>query len=179
MKFKDYIKIYENVLSLDVCNKIIETTTQDTFNRAGIGDEQIDTKIRNCWSKPLNKEFDKEVFTAVAKILDLYKNDFKYFELGLNAEDTGYIHLLYKSSEQGEYKKHTDHFDLFPRLLSWSFILNDNYSGGNFSFFDGEDEYMPPNKAGSAIVFPSNFCFPHAVLPVTKGERHSIITWIH
>jgi len=146
MKFKDYIKIYENVLSLDVCNKIIETTTQDTFNRAGIGDEQIDTKIRNCWSKPLNKEFDKEVFTAVAKILDLYKNDFKYFELGLNAEDTGYIHLLYKSSEQGEYK---------------------------------EDEYMPPNKAGSAIVFPSNFCFPHAVLPVTKGERHSIITWIH
>jgi hypothetical protein len=45
MKFKDYIKIYENVLSLDVCNKIIETTTQDTFNRAGIGDEQIDTKI--------------------------------------------------------------------------------------------------------------------------------------
>ena len=38
---------------------------------------------------------------------------------------------------------------------------------------------MPPNKAGSAIVFPSNFCFPHAVLPVTKGERHSIITWIH
>ena len=31
---------------------------------------------------------------------------------------------------------------------------------------------------GSAIVFPSNFMFPHEVKEVTKGERWSIITWL-
>jgi len=58
-----------------------------------------------------------------------------------------------------------------------SFLLNDDYEGGNFSFFN--KEYILEKKTGSAIVFPSNFCFPHAVLPVTKGDRHAVITWIH
>ena len=71
----------------------------------------------------------------------------------------------------------TDNFDFFPRVLSCSLILNDDYEGGDFAFFGGE--YIVPKKAGSAVVFPSNFCFPHAVLPVTEGDRHAIITWIH
>ena len=84
---------------------------------------------------------------------------------------------MYKGSEGGEYKEHVDHFDLNPRILSCSLILNDNYEGGNFSFFGGE--YIVKKKKGSAVVFPSNFCFPHAVVPVSNGDRHSIITWVH
>ena len=55
-------------------------------------------------------------------------------------------------------------------------ILNDNYDGGDFVFFD--EQYLVKKKKGSVIMFPSNFCFPHAVTPVTNGDRHSIITWI-
>ena len=72
---------------------------------------------------------------------------------------------------------HVDHGDLYPRVLSCSLILNDNYEGGNFVFFD--EEYLIEKKKGSVVMFPSNFCFPHAVTPVSNGDRHAIITWIH
>jgi len=113
----------------------------------------------------------------VGNILSKYRDGVKYFSTGLSTEDTGYQHLLYLGSEKGEYKTHVDHFDLQPRILSCSIILNDDYEGGDFSFFEGQ--YVVKKQAGSAIVFPSNFCYPHAVTPVSKGDRHAIITWIH
>ena len=30
---------------------------------------------------------------------------------------------------------------------------------------------------GDAIMFPSNFMYPHEIMPVTKGTRYSAITW--
>ena len=30
---------------------------------------------------------------------------------------------------------------------------------------------------GSAVCFPSNFTFPHEILPVTKGTRYALVTW--
>jgi len=80
-------------------------------------------------------------------------------------------------SQKGEYKEHTDHGDITPRVLTISFILNDSYDGGDFVFFGGT--YTVPKKQGSVVVFPSNFCFPHAITPVTNGNRHAIITWVH
>ena len=53
-------------------------------------------------------------------------------------------------------------------------FLNDDYEGGEFIVTD--KEYKP--SKGSAIVFPSNFMFPHEVKKVTKGERWSIISWL-
>ena len=32
-------------------------------------------------------------------------------------------------------------------------------------------------KKGDAIMFPSNFMYPHEIMPVTQGTRYSIITW--
>ena len=53
-------------------------------------------------------------------------------------------------------------------------MLNDDYEGGNFLI--AENEYK--TTKGSAIVFPSNFMFPHAVKKVEKGTRYSIVTWL-
>ena len=52
---------------------------------------------------------------------------------------------------------------------------DDDFDGGEFSFFN-QEKIINPLK-GSAIMFPSNFMFPHEVLPVTKGIRYSMITW--
>ena len=32
-------------------------------------------------------------------------------------------------------------------------------------------------NAGDIIVFPSNFLYPHSILPITLGVRYSIIIW--
>jgi len=171
----DYIKCYEEVLDKKTCNDIINDITINDFVKARTGDD-LESKFRNCYNNRLNKKYSNKIYESVGKILQKYVQSFPYFSTGLSIEDTGYIHLIYKGSEKGEYKTHVDHFDLVPRVLSVSFILNDKYDGGDFSFFEGK--HIVKKKTGSVVVFPSNFCFPHAVTPVTNGDRHSIVTWI-
>lgn len=73
------------------------------------------------------------------------------------------------------YIQHTDSFKAQQRSVSCSFLLNDDYEGGEFAFFDRE--IMIRGGKGSIVMFPSNFMFPHEILPVTSGTRYSIITW--
>ena len=61
----------------------------------------------------------------------------------------------------------------YPHLTSLIF-LNDDYEGGEFILCGEPLE----KKKGSAVVFPSNFMFPHEVQKVTSGNRYSIMTWI-
>jgi predicted 2-oxoglutarate/Fe(II)-dependent dioxygenase YbiX len=60
-------------------------------------------------------------------------------------------------------------------IISLSITFNDDYEGGNFSFFDGE--HVIKTKAGSVLMFPSNFMYPHAITPITRGTRYSMVTW--
>jgi predicted 2-oxoglutarate/Fe(II)-dependent dioxygenase YbiX len=52
--------------------------------------------------------------------------------------------------------------------------LNDDYEGGEF--FVSEKMFLP--EKGSAIIFPSNFMYPHEAKAVTKGTRWSIVSWL-
>ena len=174
IKIQDYIHCYENALDLNICESIMNNSKNLNFKKASTLGE---TNDRKCYIERLDAKFDTDLFNAVGKVINRYAKDHVYFSTGLSTEDTGYDHLIYIGSQNGEYKEHTDHGDITPRVLTCSFILNDNYDGGDFVFFGGKHK-VPP-KAGSAVVFPSNFCFPHAVTPVTNGDRHAVITWIH
>jgi len=78
--------------------------------------------------------------------------------------------------QEGEfYTEHTDHFLQNPRIVSCSFALNDDFEGGEFGFFDRKIIYKL--SKGSALMFPSNFLYPHEIMPITKKIRYSIITW--
>tara|TARA_R100000988_G_scaffold95340_1_gene61540 strand:+ start:1322 stop:1855 length:534 start_codon:yes stop_codon:yes gene_type:complete len=177
MEIKEFVKRYDNMIDHDLCDKIVNTVNFKEFEIATVGDKGQNKEIRNCYTKNIAKEFDDDIFNIVSSALDKYCFDFKWCNFGVAIEDTGYNHLLYKGVEGGEYKMHVDHMDLYPRVLSCSLILNDNYDGGDFVFFD--EEYLIKKKKGSIVMFPSNFCFPHAVTPVSNGDRHAIITWIH
>lgn len=174
MEIKNFIHRYDDILTSELCDSIIKKSEESNFNKAQTVD---DTDMRRCYIKNLSQEFDKDIFESVGQILKKYEKEHKYFSTGLTCEDTGYQHLIYVGSQNGEYKEHTDHGDIVPRVLTISFVLNDNYDGGDFVFFEGT--YTVPKKKGSAVVFPSNFCFPHAITPVSNGDRHAIITWIH
>ena len=61
----------------------------------------------------------------------------------------------------------------YPQVTALLY-LNDDYEGGVFKV---ADKTVYPEK-GSAIIFPSNFMFPHEAGVVTKGTRWSIVTWL-
>jgi predicted 2-oxoglutarate/Fe(II)-dependent dioxygenase YbiX len=53
-------------------------------------------------------------------------------------------------------------------------FLNDNFKGGEFLV----SEEQPTIKTGEALIFPSNFMFPHEVKKITQGTRWSIVSWL-
>ena len=52
LQLKDFIKVYENVLDLDVCKNIIEKSKNTEFPRArvGAGEYAKQSKGRNCYA---------------------------------------------------------------------------------------------------------------------------------
>ena len=59
------------------------------------------------------------------------------------------------------------------RKLSMTIVLNEDYEGGEFEFF--QDINLIKEKMGTVIVFPSYMV--HKVRPITKGTRYSLVAW--
>lgn len=61
------------------------------------------------------------------------------------------------------------------RKLSMTIVLNEDYEGGEFEFFNNDT--LIKEKMGTIIVFPSYML--HKVRPVTKGMRYSLVAWFN
>lgn len=178
----DYIYIVKNALSNEVCDEILnEFIISDEWVDTVIG-RGLDKNVRNCQTiivsyphviqknKEVRHKLDSAIFDGAAKCIKEYNAKFPHCKI---EEDSGYELLKYP--EGCFYVEHTDSFKAAPRAISCSFALNDDYEGGEFGFFNKELKYKL--EKGDALLFPSNFMYPHEVMPVTKGTRYSIITW--
>jgi PKHD-type hydroxylase len=118
------------------------------------------------------------VFRRVTDItLNLNERFFKFDLFGLNE---GFQFTNYEAPS-GKYGKHVDRAtNMSVRKLSISIQLTDpkEYEGGELKLYDGDDEEaITMDKAqGTLIIFPSFVL--HEVMPVTKGERNSLVTWV-
>ena len=61
----------------------------------------------------------------------------------------------------------------YHRTISIVLYLTEDFDGGRTEF--PHRSYKP--KAGQALIFPSNWCFPHKAQAVTRGEKISAVTW--
>jgi predicted 2-oxoglutarate/Fe(II)-dependent dioxygenase YbiX len=181
-KLEDYIYIIKNALSNQTCDEILnEFINSDEWINTEIA-SGINKNVRNCQTiaisfpqiiqknKDIRHGLDNAIFDSASKCIKKYNIKFPYCKI---EEDSGYELLKYP--EGCFYIEHTDSFKAAPRAVSCSFILNDDFEGGEFAFFKRELKYKL--EKGDALMFPSNFMYPHEVMPVTKGTRYSIITW--
>lgn len=182
-KLSDFIIVEDNAIPIDLCDLIIKeykddnswvnTTTKSGLSRNvrrcdAINMSHVDIIAKN---QDVRKEIDSRLYECTKDLLNRYSSRFRHI---LPSGDSGYVILRYQEGEF--YTQHTDHFLEVPRMVSVSFALNEDYEGGEFCFFDRQIKHRIPK--GSALMFPSNFMYPHEILPVTKGVRYSIITWI-
>ena len=178
----DYIVLLENVVTPALCDAILnEYKNSDDWTLAITASGKSDAE-RQCstigisFDSIINKNknvrlaLDKYMHVSAGEVIKKYKNNFPFCNI---QEDSGYDLLRYEVGQF--YETHTDSFKERPRAVSCSFILNDDYEGGEFAFFDRELVYKL--EKGSCIMFPSNFMYSHEIMPVTSGTRYSIITW--
>jgi predicted 2-oxoglutarate/Fe(II)-dependent dioxygenase YbiX len=181
----DYIHVFKNLLSDELCDKIVNEYKDSESWRAGVVHEEYKTNARNCdlisislneiieKNLEIRRAIDQELFSSVSLAINKYK---ELHPSCVFRKDTGYDLLRYKT---GQYIK--SHIDIgktdsmMARQISCSVALNNEYEGGEFSFFDNELAYIL--KKGDIIMFPSGFMYPHEILPITSGTRYSIITW--
>jgi len=180
---EDYIFTLDNVVPEELCNRILEEYRESQFwIPSSVGGGNVDNQIRNCdiinissdnvlqENFNVRKKIDEDFYLCASNAINEYR---KLFPEVASEIDTGYDLLRYN---QGQfYVQHTDSFKQQQRSVSCSFLLNDDYEGGEFAFFDRE--IVIRGGKGSIVMFPSNFMFPHEILPVTSGTRYSIITW--
>jgi predicted 2-oxoglutarate/Fe(II)-dependent dioxygenase YbiX len=179
---EDYIVVIPNILSQDLCKDILNEyqNCQDWVNAVveigenlnarkckiiGLSHNHIIQKNSN-----IRLGIDKKLCDGAYKSILEYNKKFPHCMI---QQDSGYDLLKYESG--GFYITHTDSFKHVPRAVSCSFLLNDNFEGGEFAFFNRKLKYKIP--VGSALMFPSNFMYPHEIMPITSGTRYSIVTW--
>jgi Rps23 Pro-64 3,4-dihydroxylase Tpa1-like proline 4-hydroxylase len=183
-KLEDYIHVFDDIFPENFCNEVLlEYKFTDEWSDALVGEGQINKQSRNCDIINITDQFiisknfekrkyiDDQIYENLKKSIEKYTEKHPLFNIDI---DTGYNLLRYKEGQY--YTQHCDSFKTEQRSVSCSIQLNEDYDGGEFAFFDRE--IMIRTKTGSVIMFPSNFMYPHEVMPVIKGTRYSIVTWL-
>ena len=128
----------------------------------------------NHFSK-INDFIMQELYVIIAEYISII--DIDWFTGWSGYSDIKF--LRYHSNQRME--NHCDHIhDMFDGerkgipTLSIIGILNDDYEGGELIMF--QDKKIDTKK-GDLLIFPSNFLYPHEIMPVTKGARYSYVSW--
>jgi predicted 2-oxoglutarate/Fe(II)-dependent dioxygenase YbiX len=183
-KLEDYVHVFDNILPSHFCEEIIyEYKNSGDWSDALVGGGVVSKESRNCnqiliseheiisKNEEIRRSIDDRLHKCVMGSVEKYQQEHPLFNIDI---DTGYQLLRYNEGEF--YTQHTDSFKEQQRSVSCSIQLNEDYEGGELALFDRE--IVIRTATGSVIMFPSNFMYPHEIMPVMKGTRYSIITWL-
>jgi len=204
LKFeKNYYSIYweKNFLTNDEIEKIKTYARTLITENAKVGQEKKEkkeftldyhikdpnkgvvprTRITDIKWIRLNENTNWLFKKIIDKIIDVNS---KNFDLQLKfVEDLQFSE--YTEEKRGFYSKHSDcglkksldnYVDI--RKLSFTVQLTDEneYEGGELIFHLDKEEKKAPKSKGTIVFFESDIL--HEVTPVTKGVRHSLVSWV-
>ena len=179
---KEWISYYEDVLTSELSENIALNSKgwkQSVYaNEKGLTKNSLQRVVMDETYIRDNMEYYVDLIGATKNVVKLYKEKHPYMKYFNPNTCTDF--RVNKYEEGGFMSEHADSIHHshgqkygFPQA-SVLFFLNDGYEGGEFIVAD--TMYKP--KRNSAIIFPSNFMFPHSVNKIIKGTRYSIITWL-
>jgi len=163
------------VFSKEECEKIIKIAKDTGMEEATTHDGKKDIRVSNVsWLYPI-----EDLDWAYRKITDtvLHLNE-RYFKFDISGFNEGFQFTNYKAPS-GNYGKHVDRAHNFViRKLSLSVQLSDpkDYEGGDLRLYESDKAKVMQKEQGTLILFPSFIL--HEVMPVTKGERNSLVAWV-
>lgn len=179
---KEYILEVKKIIPQTFCKKII-SYFDNNYQDAGITGEGVNKNIRNCLTRSLLEpnSFGERICSNAVKekifqCVDHYKNKYE-----LDIKKISQLDILRYDANQYKagYDFHQDFgHDCSQRHLSISICLNNEYEGGEFVFNIPGGYYTIPQNVGDAVIFPSNFMFPHQVNKITRGTRYALIGWV-
>lgn len=154
------------------CNDILSVMSGVPLDAATIKDGQASQARKSdvCFV-----EYDPEVwiFQKLQRVVEAVNTQAFHFNLN-SWFDEGFQYTQYP--EGGFYNWHTDIGAGKAELRKLSLVLqlNTDYDGGDLQFFPAQFDI--PKSVGWVAAFPAYM--PHRVTPVTRGTRHTLVTWV-
>ena len=178
-----FIKEYQNALSPDFCNSLIEKFDQDDRKVQGGTVRGVDLTIKDSLDLQITglegyEEFDNSLFESLAKNLIPYARDcFTPCSFPVkNLSDTGYQIQKTLPGSIG-YVWHHDFImahGALPRVVTFIWYLNTVEEGGETEFITGEK--IKPEQ-GKLVFFPATWTMAHRGLPPVSGVKYICTGW--
>ena len=173
-----WISYYEDIVPNNLCNEILSYPWKWSPSKyANHNKETLNSDDRVLMDETWvgTTKLYPQIKQSILKVVDKYSGDHERFSCVHHTD-----FRINKYGVGGFMSKHCDNIHHshgqnygYPQCTILLFI-NDDFKGGDF--FVAENKHNPAK--GSALIFPSNFMFPHKVKKVTKGERWSIVSWL-
>jgi PKHD-type hydroxylase len=177
-EFADYVW-YKGLFNPDEVVAIRSLWNDDHFQEASVnmaGTELSRDELRKSKIMFIKPGVNDWIYDRLAQAsIQANTNRYKFDVLGFQTE----LQLAnYSNNDFFEWHMDFGAGDISNRKLSISVQLSDEdeYEGGELQFMINQNIITAPKEKGTAIIFPS-FAL-HRVLPVTKGNRMSIVGWI-
>ena len=170
----DFIRTYDNYLSLESCQHFIEIAETTKFfcrNKTDIKDKQITLDSTHPGS------VERLYNEALVPALHQYVDEFSY--LGCtNLVSSAALLQITEPPDGGYHVWHCESTDWrnASRLLAWVVYLNDVDGGGETEFLYQSKKVEP--KQGKVVIFPGSFTHLHRGNP-TKSIKYLITGWWH
>jgi hypothetical protein len=183
---KDFIGVYDEVVSLEDCNNIIKVIEHNlNLNSPGNDIHSGDTQFHNRGAGRKDYSFYPErliwinelINQTLQQCLEQYSN--VYFTINNLANIRSDEIKLQKTPPHGGY--HVWHCEqsnkqMGSRVLAWTLYLNDIPEG------EGETEYIMQGariqpKAGRMCIFPAAWTHTHRGNPVYSKDKYIATGW--
>jgi hypothetical protein len=189
---KSFIKVYDDLIPLEECDKVIDFFNQEekfqrTISRKEKGDvfskksdtaSQIDS---TCFEKIFSSHYNLEtLFINMNQALQIYLNETDILK-HLDINDLNWCpQKIQKTLPGGGYhvwhiEKGGDRLDLLSRVLVYTLYLNDVEEGGETEFLIQNMRVKP--KKGRICFFPAHFPYLHRGNPPLCGEKFIMTSW--
>jgi len=168
---------WKSAFSKEECEKIINIAKKNDLIKGVTLNDIQNNEVRDSkivWLYPSDN-----LDWAFRRVTDIVMNlNDRFFKFDLFGMLEGFQFTNY-TAPGGKYGKHVDSTLGIPiRKLSLSIQLTDpkKYKGGELYLYPDEEGKVMEKEQGTLVLFPSYVL--HEVMPVTKGERNSLVSWI-
>ena len=174
----DFIRVYSDSIESELSDSLINLFKSGECQYIDNNGTPTFSQININQSYP---EYIKILSSVTLSSLKKYKEEFpdfcKWFPPRIFLEE--FRIKKYNGGTSDRFDLHVDIQDheSSRRVLAFLFYLNDNYEGGETEFPYHSRKIQP--KSGSVLVFPPNWQYPHAGLPVRKGTKYILSTYLH
>ena len=120
-----------------------------------------------------NHEGLKTLFRETDEWISPFVSDFVQHYSVEEVQGGPYVYLKYETTNKFDF--HVDDGKKYPRTVSVSAYLNEDYDGGEIEFNHFGVKHKP--STGDVVVFGSSFPYMHRVTPTTSGTRYAIVNW--